>query len=39
MDGDGWEFMDFYETTDEAKAAAGYPKVKFTAGGRVEGAA
>ena len=23
MDGDGWEFMDFYKSTDEAKAAAG----------------
>jgi len=34
-DGDGWELMDFYESSDEAKAAAGYPKVKFTAGGRV----
>ena len=38
-DGDGRELMDFYESSDEAKAAAGYPKVKFTAGGRVEGAA
>ena len=38
-DGDGWELMDFYESSDEAKAAAGYQKVKLTAGGRVMGAA
>ena len=38
-DGEDWEFMDFYESTDEAKAAAGYPKVKLSSRGEALGAA
>ena len=38
-DGDGWELMDYYDSTDEAKAAAGYPKVKLSPSGLVLGPA
>ena len=38
-DGDVWELMDFYDNTDEAKAAAGYPKVKLSPSGLVLGPA